>query len=114
MGLKKLLICFLFFIIPLYGQDWPKLQNTLIGFYRYQRAGLKSTADNSTGNPYNPFYTKTGADGKYPHSTDAVDGGWYDAGDFMKFGLPMGFAVYCLLKCYDAFPESTSFDDNNS
>ena len=43
-----------------------------------------------------------------------MDGGWYDAGDFMKFGLPMGFTVYCLLKCYDAFPESTSFDDNNS
>jgi hypothetical protein len=114
MRLKKLLICSLLFAIPLYGQDWPKLQNSLIGFYRYQRSGLKSTTENSTGNPYNPFYTKAGSDGKYPHSTDAIDGGWYDAGDFMKFGLPMGFAVYCLLKSYDAFPEETSFDDNNS
>jgi endoglucanase len=114
MRLKNPLIYFLLFVIPLYGQDWPKLQNTLIGFYRYQRSGLKSTSDNSAGNPYNPFYTKAGSDGKYPHSTDAVDGGWYDAGDFMKFGLPMGFAVYCLLKCYDAFPEEASFDDNNS
>jgi hypothetical protein len=114
MRLKTVALYCLLFIIPLYSQDWPKLQNSLIGFYRYQRAGLKPTTENTTGNPYNPFYTHTSSDSKYPHSTDVVDGGWYDAGDFMKFGLPMGFSVYCLLKCYDAFPESTSYDDNNS
>lgn len=75
-----------------------------IRFYGYQRAGTK------TGNPNNPFYTTT----PYPHANDAysgaaLDGGWYDAGDFVKFGLPFGYAAYCLLKGYDAFPEG--YDD---
>jgi endoglucanase len=75
-----------------------------INFYGFQRAGTK------TGNPYNPFYTTT----PYPHANDAysgtaLDGGWYDAGDFVKFGLPLGYATYCLLKGYDAFPEG--YDD---
>ena len=97
------------------------LQNTLIKFYRYQRSGLLPTTGNSTGNPYNPFYTTTGtgADANhYPHWSDGgstpLDGGFYDAGDFMKFGLPLGFAVYCMLKGYDAFPDVACYDDNNS
>jgi len=32
----------------------------------------------------------------------------------MKFGLPLGFAVYCMLKGYDAFPDVACYDDNNS
>ena len=116
MRFKSLFIFTMIIIIPLYSQDWATLQNTLIKFYRYQRSGL------ATGNPYNPFYTTTGtgADaGHYPHWSDGgtttpLDGGWYDAGDFMKFGLPLGFAVYCLLKGYDVFRDATCYDDLNS
>ncbi len=121
MRLKCLALLTLVLTVPLYSQDWAGLQNTLIKFYRYQRSGLNSTSDNSTGNPYNPFYTATGSGtdaGKYPHwhdgGTTPLDGGWYDAGDFMKFGLPLGFSIYCLLKGYDVFPEATSYDDLNS
>jgi len=118
MRLKSFCIFALLLFVPLYSQDWPTLQNTLIKFYRYQRSGLLPTTGNSTGNPYNPFYAAPGSDGKYPHSGDGgstpLDGGFYDAGDFMKFGLPLGFAVYCMLKGYDAFPDVACYDDNNS
>jgi hypothetical protein len=121
MRLKNIVIFTVLLTIPIYSQDWATLQNTLIKYYRYQRSGLKPTTANATGNPYNPFYTHTGSGndaGKYPHWSDGgntpLDGGWYDAGDFMKFGLPLGFAVYCLLKGYDAFPDPACYDDLNS
>ncbi len=87
--------------------NYKDLHNLLIQFYGYQRAGDK-TIDNK-----NPFYKTS----PFPHSTDALNGkdlssGWYDAGDFVKFGLPFAFSVYCLLKGYDAFPNG--YDDITS
>jgi hypothetical protein len=121
MRLKRIGILALLTIVPLFGQDWAGLQNTLIKFYRYQRSGLAPTTANPTGNPYNPFYTTTGTGNDanhYPHWSDGgstpLDGGFYDAGDFMKFGLPLGFSVYCLLKGYDVFTDPACYDDLNS
>jgi endoglucanase len=103
----SLLLAALFVAAPLYeaaAATIDSLHAAAIRFYGFQRAGTK------TGNPYNPFYTTS----PYPHANDnysgtALDGGWYDAGDFVKFGLPFGYAAYCLLKGYDAFPEG--YDD---
>jgi endoglucanase len=103
----RLLLAALFIAAPLFeaaAATIDSLHAAAIRFYGFQRAGTK------TGNPYNPFYTQT----PYPHANDAysgttLDGGWYDAGDFVKFGLPLGYATYCLLKGYDAFPEA--YDD---
>ncbi|MBN1128082.1 MAG: glycoside hydrolase family 9 protein, partial [Chitinispirillaceae bacterium] len=100
---SSLVFAALFLLAPLYevaAVTIDSLHAAAIRFYGYQRAGTK------TGSPYNPFYTTT----PYPHANDAysgtaLDGGWYDAGDFVKFGLPFGYATYCLLKGYDAFPE---------
>jgi endoglucanase len=88
--------------------DYKPLHNLLIKFYGFQRAGDKTV------NVKNPFYTRTG---EAPHSRDAsgsidLSGGWYDAGDFVKFGLPFGYATYCLLKGYDVFPRG--YDDADS
>ncbi len=89
------------------AQDWGSLQNQLIHFYGYQRAGDKNL------DSHNPFYKTT----PYPHSQDNyqgndLSGGWYDAGDFVKFGLPFGYSAYTLLKGYDVFPRS--YDDIDS
>ncbi len=89
------------------AQDWGSLQNMLIKFYGYQRAGDKVV------DTKNPFY-KTAP---YPHAQDNhqgkdLSGGWYDAGDFVKFGLPLGYSVYTLLKGYDVFPNA--YDDADS
>lgn len=89
--------------------DYKALHNLLIKFYGFQRAGDKAK------DVKNPFYTRTGVEA--PHSRDAsgsidLSGGWYDAGDFVKFGLPFGYATYCLLKGYDVFPRG--YDDVDS
>ena len=60
------------------AQDWGSLQNLLIRFYGYQRAGDKAF------DTKNPFYKTS----PYPHSQDNhqgkdLSGGWYDAGDFV-------------------------------
>lgn len=87
--------------------DYAGLHRELIRFYGFQRAGTAS------GDPHNPFYDHS----PYPHASDnhnghALDGGWYDAGDFVKFGLPLGYSVYALLKGYDVWPGA--YDDHDS
>ncbi len=89
------------------AQDWGAMQNLLLKFYGYQRAGDKTI------DTHNPFYKTS----PYPHSQDNqggkdLGGGWYDAGDFVKFGLPLGYSVYTLLKGYDVFPKA--YDDLDS
>lgn len=105
---KISIIVFLCVIFTVHAAvDYAKIHNAVIGFYSYQRAGLKA------GDPYNPYYKTS----PYPHSSDNLNGndlsgGWYDAGDFVKFGLPLGWSTYCLLKGYDVFPNA--YDDNTS
>lgn len=89
--------------------DYKALHNLLIQYYGYQRAGDKTI------DTHNPFYEPPKSPA--PHSADNVGGqdlgsGWYDAGDFVKFGLNQGFSAYCLLKGYDVFPHG--YDDITS
>ncbi len=88
--------------VSLSAQDYASLHDKLIRFYGYQRAGLKSGTsgnlngqNNHTGDAYN---------------SSPLDGGWYDAGDYIKFGMPFGYTVYSLLKGYDIFP--SQYTDN--
>jgi len=97
----------LFGTLAVEAQDWAPLHNLLIKYYGYQRAGSKTI------DTHNPFYKTS----PYPHSQDNqggtdLSGGWYDAGDFVKFGLPFGYSVYTLLKGYDVFPHA--YDDLDS
>ena len=96
--------------LPGAAQNLQQMQEKALRFYGYQRAGLRN------GNPHNPYYAGLHLS-EYPHAYDAdgnnpLDGGWYDAGDFMKFGLPLGYTVYALLKGYDVFPNG--YDDHTS
>lgn len=89
--------------------DYKALHNLLIQYYGYQRAGDKTI------DTHNPFYEPPKSPA--PHSGDNISGqdlgsGWYDAGDFVKFGLNQGFSAYCLLKGYDVFPHG--YDDITS
>ncbi len=95
-----------FLLKTIFGQDYAGLQKIALEFYAYQRAGIQDGT-----NPHNPFYNQS----PYPHAGDSyngndMSGGWYDAGDFVKFGLNMGFAAYTLLKGYDVFPRG--YDDD--
>lgn len=108
----KKLGCVLFLLliaISLSAQNWADMQKKTIRFYRYQRAGLKGT------HCRNPYYE--GLTSPWPHQNDSyngndLSGGWYDAGDFVKFGLPFSSTVYILLKGYDVFPNG--YSDNDS
>ncbi len=109
--MRKCLLPFLLLFIsfPLVAQDWAEIQKKTIRFYRYQRAGLKGE------HCHNPFYEDINSG--WPHENDShngrdLSGGWYDAGDFVKYGLPFSSTVYILLKGYDVFPNS--YDDNDS
>jgi hypothetical protein len=95
--------------LSLSAQDWVDMQKKTIRFYRYQRAGLKGL------HCHNPYYE--GITSNWPHQNDTysgndLSGGWYDAGDFVKFGLPFSSTVYILLKGYDVFPNAYSDVDS--
>ncbi|HEX2956025.1 MAG TPA: glycoside hydrolase family 9 protein [Chitinispirillaceae bacterium] len=82
-----------------FAYDYTNLHKMLIRFYGYQRAGIKG----GDAHNLNPNWSKA------LHQNDAykgnpLDGGWYDAGDHIKFGMNLSYAVYCLLKGYDVFP----------
>ncbi len=105
--MKKLLIVALALLISTQTfaqtRDYASLQDLLIKFYGYQRAGLKS------GSCYNLNSGFANAShGGDSYNSNPLDGGWYDAGDYIKFGMNLGYAVYCLLKGYDVFPTGYS------
>lgn len=91
------------------AQNWADMQKKTVRFYRYQRAGQKGV------HCHNPYYEDINSN--WPHQNDNhngkdLSGGWYDAGDFVKFGLPFSSTVYILLKGYDVFP--AGYSDNDS
>lgn len=105
---SALLFLCLVFQFPVLAQNWADMQQKTLEFYRYQRAGIKGA------NCYNPYYTMGS---NFPHESDNyngtdLSGGWYDAGDFIKFGLPFASTAYLLLKGYDVFPDG--YSDVNS
>jgi len=109
--MKKFLICLtvLMATLSVSAQNLTTLHDLVIKFYGYQRAGLKS----GTSGNLNGMNEHKGDN----YNGSALDGGWYDAGDYIKFGMPLGYAVYCLLKGYDIFPSAyadTYKADNSS
>ena len=83
------------------SRDYAGLHSTLIKFYCYQRAGLKTGSANNC----NSNFTNASHNGDN-YNGSPLDGGWYDAGDYIKFGMNLGYTVYCLLKGYDVFPSA--------
>jgi hypothetical protein len=115
--MKKVLFCTAVFVTAAQlfatSLDLGATHKKVIQFYGYQRAGLK------TGSAYNlnsGWANATHNGDNY--NNNPLDGGWYDAGDYVKFGMNLGYSVYCLLKGYDIFPGGYSdefgFDHTNS
>lgn len=98
--IKKLMIFLIMTVTTqIFAYDYTNLHKMLIKFYGYQRAGIKG----GDAHNLNPNWSKA------LHTNDAykgnpLDGGWYDAGDHIKFGMNLSYTVYCLLKGYDVFP----------
>jgi hypothetical protein len=105
--MKKVLLFTTIFLTTLQGysqtRDYTSLNELVVKFYGYQRAGLKTGSANNL----NPGWANASHNGDNYNGT-AVDGGWYDAGDYVKFGMNLGYSVYCLLKGYDVFPSGYS------
>jgi len=77
------------------------LQDMLVKFYGYQRAGLKTGSCNNLNSGF-----QNASHGGDNYNGNQLDGGWYDAGDYIKFGMNLSYSVYCLLKGYDVFPST--------
>lgn len=87
------------------AQNYSTLHDLLIKFYGYQRAGLASGSANNL----NAGFTDAAHKGD-SYNGHPLDGGWYDAGDYIKFGMNLSYTTYCLLKGYDVFPNA--YDDD--
>lgn len=89
------------------NRDYNTMHNLLIKFYGYQRSGLASGSCYNLNSGFS-----NAAYGGDSYNGNPLDGGWYDAGDYVKFGMNLSYSVYCLLKGYDVFPYS--YADNYS
>ncbi|MBN1601036.1 MAG: glycoside hydrolase family 9 protein [Chitinispirillaceae bacterium] len=106
--MKKRIVCTAVLLAALQisgtSLDLGATHKKVIQFYGYQRAGLK------TGSAYNlnSGWANASHNGDRYDDSHPLDGGWYDAGDYVKFGMNLAYSVYCLLKGYDYFPAGYS------
>ncbi|HEX2956227.1 MAG TPA: glycoside hydrolase family 9 protein [Chitinispirillaceae bacterium] len=115
--MKQILFCTAVFVTAaqLFASsgDLGATHKKLIQFYGYQRAGLKTGSANNLNSGW-----ANATHGGDNYNGSPLDGGWYDAGDYVKFGMNLGYTVYCLLKGFDYFPGGYSdefgFDHSNS
>lgn len=95
---------------------YQKFLPEVLHYLRQQRSGTKTTVDKPAGHFMDslaPIYIqKEGVfewePSKTNQTTNAI-GGWYDAGDYLKFTLTNAYTTYLLLRAYEANPKALNF-----
>ena len=83
------------------AQLYQPLIPLTLGFYQVQRSGNTNPKDHAPSH----LTDATAADGPMKGQHIDVSGGWYDAGDYLKFTLPGGMVTMVLLTTYLDHPE---------
>ncbi|MEM6631135.1 MAG: glycoside hydrolase family 9 protein [Bacteroidota bacterium] len=96
MKFLHILFCYCLFIqvsIPTFGQDasynYAEVLQQSMFFYEVQRSGILPTTNRVT-------WRGNSAEGDGQEVGIDLTGGWYDAGDHVKFGFPMAFSSTAL------------------
>lgn len=82
----------------------------MILYLRTKRSGAEANYNHSPshlGDSSCKIYTKRGANTNWQKTKEFVNmsGGWYDAGDYIKFTLTSAYTTYLLIKAYESNPE---------
>ncbi len=89
------------------------LINQMVRFMKVQRSGTDDCLDHKKshmGDASCQVYIRSNMDNKSwkkANNAEPVDmlGGWYDAGDYIKFTLTTAYASYFMLRSYETYPE---------
>ncbi|MCF8412169.1 MAG: glycoside hydrolase family 9 protein [Melioribacteraceae bacterium] len=86
--------------------------DSLLQFFKVQRSGYTNPRLHKVSHIADA--TSILDAGKVINETHDVTGGWYDAGDYIKFVNTTAYATYTLLFAYDFAPHKFSFDHDKN
>ena len=91
-------------------KPYAKYVNSVVRYLRQQRSGTPEALDHLPGHfedSIAKIWTKGSGEQEWQSTSRKANviGGWYDAGDYLKFTLTNAYTVYNLLRAYEANPE---------
>lgn len=103
------------------SQPYQKFLPEILRYIRQQRSASPKSIDKPAGHygdSIAPLYLQQGKELKWLKSeTNEVanaQGGWYDAGDYLKFTLTNAYTTYLLLRAYEANPQAFQFKKHST
>lgn len=97
-------------------EPYKKFLPEILRYIRQQRSAFNESIDKPAGHYQDsiaPIYLQNGKEYAWspsPHQEKAnLVGGWYDAGDYLKFTLTNAYTTYLLLRSYEANPSAFDF-----
>ncbi len=110
------------FTIEIKNNPYGMLVPEMVSFLKKQRSGVATPPENlisHTGDEKCRVYGRVGVINTKWESTKSeryVDmmGGWYDAGDYLKFTLTTAYTTYFLLRAYEAYPVGEKYKEEKA
>jgi len=111
------------FTVEVKNNPYDFIVGEMVSFLKKQRSGVPVAPDNEIGHPGDAkckvYGRMNNQNGKWEPLKEEKHadmlGGWYDAGDYIKFTLTTAYTTYFLLRSYEDYPATgKSKEDKNA